>query len=76
VSYEDGKIPHHRIGLYNCSDAVRDTQVALSELGLAAKVDWKQHFNVRDRDVKLVGKTLIVERQPPHSLRITGLSRT
>jgi hypothetical protein len=76
VSYEDGKIPHHRVGLYNCSDAVRDTRVALSDLGLVAKVDWKQHVNVRDRDVKLVDKTLIVERQPAHSLRIAGLSRT
>jgi len=26
--------------------------------------------------VKLVDKTLIVERQPAHSLRIAGLSRT
>jgi len=76
VSYEDGKIPHHRVGFYNCSDAVRDTRVALSDLGLVAKVDWKQHVNVRDRDVKLVDKTLIVERQPAHSLRIAGLSRT
>ena len=30
----------------------------------------------RDRDMKLVDKTLIVERQPAHSLRIAGLSRT
>jgi hypothetical protein len=76
VSYGDGRIPPHQVGLYNCSDAAQETGVPLSELGLIMGGDWQLLGASQDRGIEFVNQTLVVEQQPPHSLRIAGLSRS
>ena len=76
VSFEDGRVPPHQVGLYNCSDAAQDTRVPLSELGLVMGGDWQLLAGSQDRGIEFVNETLVVEQQPPHSLRIAGLSRS
>ena len=74
VSYGDDKIPQHLIAIYNWSSEHRDVCVSLQKLRLKPGISWQLLKTQRNRDIQLVNGSLLIKKQPPHSVRIAGLT--
>ncbi len=75
TSYATGPGPQHQVGLYNWADDPRTIRVALRDVGLKSGIRWRLSTNPNHRpSARLEGDYLVVEDQPPHSLRIAGLT--
>ncbi len=70
-----GPGPQHQVGLYNRASEPKTIRVALEDVGLKSRIRWRLSTNPNHRpSVRLEGEYLVVENQPPHSLRIAGLT--
>ena len=74
VSYGDGNTPQHLIAVYNWDSEHRDVCISLEELRLKSGISWQLTKTQRNRDVQLANGSLMVKKQPPHSVRIAGLT--
>jgi hypothetical protein len=76
VSYGDGggTVPQHQVGLYNWEKEVRTVRIAIKDVGLRPEIRWRLSASAHTPGVRLVDGCLVVENQPPHSLRIAGLT--
>ena len=69
VSYEDGRAPRLRVGIYNWTDLTSDLRVTLTELG-AEGTAGRFSATGRGEALRLANGAIISPAQPPHSLRI------
>jgi hypothetical protein len=75
ASYSAGRAPEHQVGLYNWADKPQTVRVAFQAVGLNAAARWRLSVSPNHRPpVRLEGAYLEVRNQPPHSLRIAGLT--
>ena len=74
VSYGDDQTPQHLIGIYNWDIKHRDLCVPLTKLRLKPDVPWQLTKTQWNRDIQLVNDSLVIKNQPPHSIRIAGLT--
>ena len=75
VSYADGRLPTHCVGLYNWSDAPRRNTLRLSDAHLEAGPALRVAATSAAAGVTLDNGVLTVSNQPAHSLRIVGLAQ-
>ena len=73
VTYNDGKQPRHRLGIYNWTDASTDVTVSLSAVGLKPGRGWRVVPLAGNEPGSLQNGVLQSQRQPAHSLRIFDL---
>ena len=69
-----GVLPQHLIAVYNWSSEHRDVCVSLQKLRLKPGISWQLLKTQRNRDIQLVNGSLLIKKQPPHSVRIAGLT--
>jgi len=62
------------VGLYNWANEARLIRVALNDVGLNPDIRWRLAASRHTPSVRLVDNCLIVDNQPPHSLRIAQLT--
>ncbi|MHB9070832.1 MAG: glycoside hydrolase family 36 protein [Sedimentisphaerales bacterium] len=74
VSYGNDKTPQHLIAVYNWDSEHRDVCVPLAKLKLKSGISWQLTKTRWNRDVQLVNGSLVIKKQPPHSVRIAGLT--
>jgi hypothetical protein len=75
ASYAVGPGPQHQVGLYNWANEPRTIRVALKDVGLKPEICWRLTTSPNHSpSARLDGEYLVVESQPPHSLRIAGLT--
>jgi hypothetical protein len=74
VSYEDGPLPEHRLGIYNWTDKPQNIEIKLDKLLLKPELKWELkpllHY---EEDIKLTSGNITVYKQPPHSIRIVKI---
>ena len=73
VSYNDGKMPTHKLGVYNWSDKAETVSISLEELKLKPDLKWKVTPFIHKQTVELENNAIVVKNMPPHSLRIVDL---
>ncbi len=73
ASYASGPAPRHQVGIYNWDDKPQTVRMALKAVGLRPDVSWRLTDASKNKGIRLQDAVLIVENQPPHSLRIAGL---
>jgi len=73
VSYNDGKTPQHKVGIYNWSDNAETVTISLDELKLKSDLKWKATPFIHRQTVNLQNNAIVVENMPPHSMRIVDL---
>ncbi|MCK9412941.1 MAG: hypothetical protein M0Q53_11615 [Prolixibacteraceae bacterium] len=75
VSYFE---PHgrlkHRVGIYNLNDKNETIQIPLKDLKLNPWLPWSIEAVSLEQSTKYKNDTIVIENQPPHSLRIINLS--
>jgi len=64
----------YQVGLYNWANEARLIRVALNDVGLNPDIRWRLAASRHTPSVRLVDNCLIVDNQPPHSLRIAQLT--
>lgn len=73
VSYDERQLKDHGVGLYNWSDQPQTIRVPLEKLKLNKTLKWRLEASARNKDIQLINGELVVENQPPHSIRIAAL---
>jgi len=73
VSFNDGKVPQHKLGIYNWSDKTATISIPMQELNLKSSLKWKATPFIHKQTVKLQNNAIVVENMPPHSMRIVDL---
>ena len=73
VSYNDGKLPRHKLGVYNWSDKAQNVSISLAELKLTPDLNRKATPFIHKQEVKLQNNAIVLENMPPHSMRIVDL---
>jgi alpha-galactosidase len=75
ASYATGPGPQHQVGVYNWANEPQTIRVALKDIGLKSGIRWRLTASPNHSpSARLDGEYLVVENQPPHSLRIAGLT--
>jgi hypothetical protein len=61
--------------VYNWANEPQTIRVALKDIGLKSGIRWRLTASPNHSpSARLDGEYLVVENQPPHSLRIAGLT--
>ena len=74
VSYNDGKKPDHRLGIYNWESSEQNTKILISDLQLDHSLKWNVSALIQNHKVGYSNGEVLVASQPAHSLSIVNLT--
>jgi len=64
----------HKVGIYNLNDKKETVQITLKDLKLNPNLQWSIEPLSEEQSTTYKNGTIMIENQPPHSLRIINLS--